>query len=123
MNIVLLMLTALSLCLSVSALFYVQHYRQKVAQALQNTESMAASIGMPSGEAVPALNNERDVLTIEILNPMELAAEKSWIAGTISSISPGFIRRKVYEQTRGILEEKLIEFGVQADVQVVRRDR
>ncbi len=56
------------------------------------------------------------VIAVEILNPMELAARQSRFADMFGNLSPGLIRKIVYERTEKILLDQLREYGVQADV-------
>jgi len=117
----LVLLAVLGLTGWVIALLLLVLGRKKLRTALANTEALNTALGGKPAEVNALIEDSApQLLTIEILNPMELAAEKSWIAGTISSLSPGFIRRKVYEQTREILKDKLVDFGVEAEVKIYR---
>lgn len=78
----------------------------------------------PDGAALPANiahvlgRGKRRVLCVEILNPVELATERSKFAGPVAGIAPEYINQQVYQQTRDILLEKLQAFGVQAEVTI-----
>ncbi|MGH8461142.1 MAG: hypothetical protein ACRESS_06010 [Stenotrophobium sp.] len=56
------------------------------------------------------------LLTVEILNPMELARKESWFAGVAGSLAPGMVRRIVYKRTRSMMLEQLALFHVKAEV-------
>jgi hypothetical protein len=60
----------------------------------------------------------RQFITIEIHNPIELAATRGRVMSIAGSIAPSFTRRLVYDQTLRTLRQQLIERGVSADVQL-----
>lgn len=62
----------------------------------------------------------RMIITLEILNPLSLVAERSWIGGKFSALTPGLMRRIVLSQTRDQLRSGMKENGVEADVRLVR---
>jgi hypothetical protein len=66
---------------------------------------------------------DRQVISIEILNPLELAGSRGRMLGLAGTVAPGFTRRLVYDQTVKTLRRQLVEHGVVADVHVhaVRR--
>ena len=59
---------------------------------------------------------KRRVITIEILNPLELAATKSRFGGVAAAVAPGALRRLVYEQTVREMRVQMAEEGVVAEV-------
>lgn len=90
----------------------------------QQVEALATAAG-----AMPARVDALDTaaghprITIEILNPLELARQQSWLAGTLGTLSPSLIRRVVNDRTVKILSAQLVDYGVQAEVRVERVDR
>ena len=56
------------------------------------------------------------LITIEILNPMELAAKESWFAGIFGSLAPGALRRLVYKRASKITKSMLEDFGVDGEI-------
>lgn len=58
----------------------------------------------------------RRVISIEILNPLELAASHSRFGGLAGGLAPRALRRIVYEQTVRDMRVQLVEEGVQAEV-------
>ena len=58
------------------------------------------------------------VLTIEILNPLELASSQNWVAGIASSLAPALVTKIVYERAAKMMKEELGKFGVEAVVQI-----
>src|SRR4051794_2184605 len=60
----------------------------------------------------------RRIITIEILNPIELAGTRGRLAGIAGSLAPGITRRVVYDQAIKNLRRQLAEERVVADVRV-----
>jgi len=58
------------------------------------------------------------VITIEILNPIELAATRGRLVGMAGSLAPGLTRRIVYDQAVRNKKRQLAEEHVVADVRV-----
>lgn len=85
------------------------------AMDLQLTQLAPQSIE-PAGVA----DGHREALTIEILNPVQLAANQHWAAGTLGGIAPALLRKLVYERAVGIAERMLAEHGAEAVVRVQR---
>lgn len=62
----------------------------------------------------------REVIAIEILNPMELAAKESWFADKFGSLTPALIRKIVISRTLDMLGPQLESYGVKANVSLHR---
>ncbi len=60
----------------------------------------------------------RRVISVEILNPVELAGTRGRLAGIAGSIAPGLVRRIVYDQTIKTMRRQLAEQGVVADLRL-----
>jgi hypothetical protein len=61
----------------------------------------------------------RRLITIEILNPMELATTRGGrMAGLAGTFAPGLMRRIVYDQTLKTLRRELEDKAVHADVRL-----
>jgi len=64
-------------------------------------------------------DRNRRLITVEILNPLELAASRGGrIAGLAGSLAPGLTRRVVYDQTLKTLRSELVRMAVHADVRL-----
>jgi hypothetical protein len=62
---------------------------------------------------------DRRLITIEVLNPLELATARGGrIAGLAGSIAPGLTRRVVYDQVFKTLRRELDTMAVHADVRL-----
>lgn len=61
----------------------------------------------------------RRLITVEILNPLEVAAQRAGrVAGLAGALAPGLTRRVVYDQTVKTLRRELPGKGVHADVRL-----
>ena len=75
-------------------------------------------------EAMPApldkafLAGRKRMLTVEILNPLELATLYNRLAGVAGAVAPNAVRAVVYEQAAKITRDQLAKQSVEADVQV-----
>jgi hypothetical protein len=62
---------------------------------------------------------DRRLITVELLNPIELATARGGRMATLAgTVAPGLTRRVVYEQTLRILRKELRDKDVLADVRV-----
>ena len=60
----------------------------------------------------------RRVISVEILNPIELAATRGRVVGLAGSLAPGLVRRVVHEQAIRTLRQQLVEQHVAAEVRL-----
>lgn len=65
-------------------------------------------------------SGDRRVLVMEILNPLQLAAQQSWFADKLGSLAPPLIRKLVYEETAKIMRTELQKYGVEGQLEVHR---
>jgi hypothetical protein len=65
-----------------------------------------------------AIGGTRRVITVEILNPIELAGTRGRLVGIAGSLAPGLTRRIVYDQAVRNMKRQLAEEHVVADVRV-----
>ena len=81
----------------------------------------------PDATVTRRLNNRRPasstssvrrVITIEILNPIELAGSRGWWAGIAGSLAPGLTNRVVYDQAMRLVRSQLGAHNVVADVRM-----
>lgn len=61
---------------------------------------------------------DRRLITIEVLNPIELTASRGRMASLAGSLVPGLARRVVYDQVLKTLRRELADKQVIADVQL-----
>ena len=90
------------------ALLTLQQDQGSLAQAWQATGAEARRL-LPVGTAL---------LSIEILNPLELASRESRMAGVLGQVTPTLLRKLVYERVREQLLQDLPQHGVEAEIRL-----
>lgn len=65
---------------------------------------------------------KRRHLTIEVLNPLEVAAAESSIARAVGGLTPALITKLVYDQVKGEVVRGLAERSVEARVEIRRSE-
>ncbi len=58
------------------------------------------------------------IITIEILNAVEVAGKSSWMGGLVARIAPETIRRMVVQRTADTMRNQMTEHGVEVQVLV-----
>lgn len=115
----LLAFTGFNLIISL-LLFVLWQRSQKQSRALQQetTGLQAASNALPADlDKLLGKQNKR-VITVEILNPIELAVDKTFLAKPLIGLSPGTLNKIVYAEARDIIAKQLPDFGVKAEVKI-----
>lgn len=118
MNIFVLVLLTLNLLLALLLLLGWQRLRKAVTAL----ETRQAQLDAQTGSAPALMQMARDacpVLSIRILNPVELAVQKHWAAGALGRITPSLLREIVGREAAKIVLRELPKYGAQADVRVV----
>ncbi|MFH5211126.1 hypothetical protein ACHIPZ_23375 [Antrihabitans sp. NCIMB 15449] len=92
-----------------------RRHNAELAAAVAATTAKAAR--PLATEPVFAEMKERRI-TIEILNPIELAATQSRFSGIAGAVAPDLLRKVVYDRAAAIVREQFVEQGVKADVKV-----
>ena len=120
MNLVLILLLVNLLALALLAWRHARLHHE-----LRALEARAAALG-GSAEVPEDLRRiarqDTPMLSIRILNPMELAAQKHWLAGVAGRVTPGLVRRIVAQEAVKMVRVEVQKWGVVAEVQVVERD-
>lgn len=80
-------------------------------------DALAAAIATRRHPSV-ATGSARRVITIEILNAIELAGHRGRLVGIASSFVPGITRRLVYDQAIRAVRQQLARERVVADVRL-----
>lgn len=78
----------------------------------------SAAAALDRTPSPPSSGTTRRLISIEILNAVELASTRGKLAGLAGSLAPGLTRRIVYDQTLKILREQLVDQQVRADVRL-----
>lgn len=116
MQVFVIAMLALSGAAFVVLLGRLEQQRQLVRTLVRDHEALAKAWSTLPPDARRLLPDSSALISIEILNPVELAAKESAIAGPVGSLAPNLIRRIVYQRTAAMLREQLLEYGVRADV-------
>jgi hypothetical protein len=93
------------------------HWRSSPAPDPPTEPGLRAALDA-TAPAVAAPAGTRRLISIEILNPVELAGTRGRVLGVAGSLAPGLTRRIVYDQVAKILRSQLGERQVVADVRV-----
>ena len=80
-------------------------------------DKLARALTAAAGASSSSVGNRR-VITIEVLNPIELAGSRGRLIGIAGSLAPGITRRLVYDQVLKILRRQLAQERVVADVRL-----
>lgn len=98
-----------------------RHYRllNTLEQELAQLTDAPPPLQRPVLDAA-LMDNRPNLITIEILNPMELAHKESKWAQTFGSMAPTLIRQIVYQRAAERVRTQLIAQGVEAEVKVLR---
>lgn len=110
------------LSLVVAALIIRLIYLRRLMRRLEAELEALASARVLQGPDVEALLEPEHptLITIEVLNPFELATQQSRLAGPASAVAPGLIRQEVMRQALQKVKAQLVAEGVQAEVKLVR---
>ncbi|MFT4264225.1 MAG: hypothetical protein QM572_12635 [Nocardioides sp.] len=104
--------------LAVAAALLTRQVRSLRASVAALHEEVEAQAGAPPAVPVTLDIGPRRVITIEILNPLELAASQSRAARLLGGLTPTVITRIVYDQASKQIMETLEDEGVAAEVRV-----
>lgn len=112
-----LAIVLLLLNLAVAAGLATLYWRQRQALELLRTRLAALA---PAALSAPPLESgavlRPGLISIEILNPFELAARESRLAGTLSGLTPRLVQRLVLQRAAQMLRQELALRGVTAEV-------
>lgn len=73
----------------------------------------------PAGDVSDLLGEVHPrLISVEIHNPLQLAAREQALAGLLGNLAPGMIRREVYRQAASMIRQELEKWEVAAEVRV-----
>ena len=98
----------------ITASALVRSHRSRSAVPVREVSAVLGDGPSPVGTGT----RTRRVITVEILNPLELAANRGRVAGIAGSLAPGLVRRMVHDQTLKRLQRELAAQRVAADVRL-----
>jgi hypothetical protein len=111
----LVIVLAITNAVTAAALAYLRF--RPAAPAEPGDEAVRAALESLAQQS-PGTRRERQFISVEILNPIELAATRGRVLGLAGTFAPSFTRRLVYDQTVRTLRRQLAEHQVVADVHV-----
>lgn len=117
MNIVLILLCINLLALAVLAA-YALRLRGEISALRARSEPLSQASAVPA-ELSKMAREGAALLSIRILNPMELAAQKHWLAGVAGRVTPGIVRKVVCQEAAKIVRLELPKYGVVAEVKII----
>ena len=65
-------------------------------------------------------NEDRHIISVELLNLFELAHKETWVARPLSVLTPRLLRDLIHRHVVGRVRENLTAAGVDADVRLHR---
>ena len=119
MNIFITLLVLANMAISVTLLLlWLRSHQQTYALLLEVASLASAKTVIPANLSNLVMEHKKRVITVEILNPTELAIAKSKFAKHLMGLAPDTINKLVYKEAREILAQQLPTFGVDAEVKV-----
>ncbi len=119
MQITLIVLLAIAVAGFVWLVQRMKQQQQLLDTLLQDQQALnAAWNALPPDAVQLAAVGATSFISLEILNPVELASRESSFAGPLGNIAPGLLRKIVYQRAAAIIREDLVKHGVQAEVRI-----
>lgn len=88
-------------------------------QVAGELQTLSAQAGASNEQERKALAQAQTMLlTVEVLNPLELARAHSRVGSSLAGVAPGLVRKRVYQTVANELREELAERGVQANIEI-----
>lgn len=112
---VLVILLALTNIATVGFVVWLMRRHEAAAPVDADTRALAESLRHSDSAVRP-----RRLISIEILNPIELAGTRGFLARVAGSLAPRIVRRAVYDETLKQLRQQLKDEHVVADVRLHR---
>ena len=118
MNAAILVALLLNLVLVGGVLLLVRRVHRHSEELSAKVATTTALVGKPPQVDSGFSAGKPRLITVEILNPLELAATQNRFAGIAGAVAPERVRRIVYERAALEMTEQLVEQGLDVDVQV-----
>lgn len=108
-----------SLLVSLGCVLWLLRIRRELKDLRTRVAAMVPTRELPS-ELVELVQSTSVMLSVHVLNPMELAAQRHWLAGAAGRLTPGVVRPIVAREVVRMVRSEMERFGVKADVRVIR---
>jgi hypothetical protein len=116
------LLLAANLLALIAVLGWLYVLQRRTAVLRSGARELAAGVeALPAdlrAQAVAAGITATQFYTIEILNPLEVAAADSKLGEVFGSLTPAIVRREVHRRAHGIIRQQLSGRGIRADVRL-----
>ncbi len=113
-----LLIAAVALLLVVICAVWLQRMRKELTRLRAAAASIVAQEELPP-ELVDMARDSSVVLSLQVLNPMELAAQRHWLAGAAGRLTPGVVRPIVAREVLRMVRSEMVRYGVKAGVRLV----
>ncbi len=119
MNIAITLFVLANMAISITLLLLWLRGREQSQALLLEAAALAAD-----NSVIPAklhkllIEQNKRIITVEILNPTELAIAKTALAKPFVGLAPDTINKLVYKEARDIIAKQLPSFGVNAEVKI-----
>ena len=102
----------------VTVLAGVRRLRSELRALRERTKTLQGAAPLPAD--LTRMAQEGSVaICINILNPMELAAQKHWAGGALGRLTPGILRAIVCREAAKIVSLELPKYGAVGEVKVI----
>lgn len=119
MNILITLFVLANTAVSVTLLvLWLRSHQHTQALLLESASLGTTNTVIPANLEKLIMERKKRVITIEILNPTELAIAKTKLAKPLMGLAPDTINKLVYKEARDIIAEQMPTFGVNAEVKV-----
>ena len=119
MNIAITLFVLANMAISAALLLLWQRSRQQTQALLSEAAALAANSSVtPANLSKLLIEKNKRIITVEILNPTELAIAKTPLAKPFVGLAPDTINKLVYKEARDIIADQLPSFGVNAEVKI-----
>ncbi len=116
MDILLAVLLGLNLAVLVGLVLMLRAQQRRTTAATAAIGLLEPYRPLPEELEAAFTAGKRRVITIEILNPLELATTRSRFGGVAGAVAPRALRKLVYEQTVKEMKLQMVDEGVVAEV-------
>ncbi len=119
MNVFITLLVLANTAISVTLLLlWLRSHQQTQTLLLEAASLASANTVIPANLSNLVMERKKRIITVEILNPTELAIAKTKFAKPLIGLAPDTINKLVYKEARDILAQQLPTFGVNAEVKI-----
>ena len=118
MQVAIVIALLVNIALLAVVLLLVRRIQQHSTTLSEQVSETTQLVGAPHQLDTTFSSGKTRLITVEILNPLELAATQNRFAGMIGTFAPERIRRVVYERAAVAMTAQLIDEGLDVDAQV-----